>query len=231
MPLTAIVTAAGKGIGAAIARRLAADGYQVGLLGRSTDVEAVAAEIGGFAVRGDVTRPEDLERLVEEARRRTGRIDAVVVSTGHAPKKSVLELTDADWHNALDIVLLPLVRLARLTAPDLKQSKGALIAVSSYVAARPDPIFVVSSVLRAGLANYIKLLAREWAADGVSVNALAPGFVDTLPSTPERLARIPAGRYATSAEIAAAAAYLASPVARYLTGQTLTLDGGMSAAP
>ncbi|MDB5506706.1 MAG: putative oxidoreductase, family [Devosia sp.] len=231
MRRTAIVTAAGKGIGAAIARRLAADGFDVGVLGRSGDAEAIAAEIKGFAVRGDVTKPEDLERLVAEARQRTGRIDAVIVSTGHAPKKPAADLTDADWHTALDIVLLPLVRLAKLTGDDLKQSRGALIAVSSYVAARPDPVFVVSSVLRAGLANYVKLLAREWAASGVSVNSLAPGFVDSLPSTPERLARIPAGRYASTAEIAAAASYLASAEARYLTGQTLTLDGGLSAMP
>jgi len=229
MTKTALVTAASRGIGAGIARRLAKDGYTVGLLGRSEEVETLAAELGGFALRGDVTKGEDIERFVALARERTGRIDAVVFNTGHAPKKPALELTDADWHLGLDIILLPLVRLARATAGDLAVNGGSLVAISSYVANRPDPIFVMSSALRAALANYVRILAREWASKGVSVNAIAPGFVDSLPVNPERLARIPAGRYATVDEIAEAAAYLLSPGARYVTGQTLGIDGGLSA--
>ena len=229
MTKTAILTAAGRGIGAGIARRLADDGYTVGLLGRSEAVEVLAGELGGFAVRGDVTSAADLEGFVAEARRRTGRIDVVVANTGHAPKKPLLELTDADWHQGLDILLLPAVRLARAAAPDLIASKGAFIAISSYVAQRPDPTFVLSSALRGALGNFVRMLSRDWAAHGVSANAIAPGFVDSLPVQPERLARIPASRYGQVAEVAALAAFLAAPEARYVTGQTLGIDGALGA--
>jgi NAD(P)-dependent dehydrogenase (short-subunit alcohol dehydrogenase family) len=225
---TALVSAAGKGIGGAIARRFAADGYRVGLLGRSERAEALAAELGGFAVRGDVTDPDALLALVERARTETGRIDVVVANTGHAAKKKLLDLDDADWHAALDVFLLPTVRLLRAARPDLEQSKGAFVAISSFAAARADADFASSSVLRAGLSAYVAVAARTLAGAGVRVNAVAPGFVDSLPSTPERLARIPAGRYAAADEIAATVAYLASPVAGYITGQTLVVDGGLT---
>jgi NAD(P)-dependent dehydrogenase (short-subunit alcohol dehydrogenase family) len=228
MTKTALITAASKGIGAAIARRLAEDGYRVGLLGRSEAVEALAAELGGFAVRGDVTNPADIAALIDRARAETGRIDVVVANTGHAAKKKLLDLDDADWHAALDIFLLPTVRLLRGARAELEQSKGAVIAISSFAASRADPDFASSSVLRAGLSAYVGVAARTLAGAGVSVNAVAPGFVDSLPSTPERLARIPAGRYAEAAEIAATVAYLASPAARYVTGQTLVVDGGLT---
>jgi NAD(P)-dependent dehydrogenase (short-subunit alcohol dehydrogenase family) len=229
MTRTALITAASKGIGAGIARRLAGEGYTVGLLSRSEGVETLAAELGGFAVRGDVTKAEDIERLIETARQRTGQIDVVVSNTGHAPKKPTLELSDADWHSGLDILLLPSVRLARAAASDLIASKGAFIAISSYVAQRPDPTFVMSSALRSALANFVRILAKDWAAQGASANVIAPGFVDSLPTQPERLARIPAGRYGQVGEVAGLVAYLASPEARYISGQTLSIDGALSA--
>lgn len=229
MTKTAIITAASKGIGAAIARRLVADGYRVGLLGRSEAVEALAAELGGFAVRGDVTNPDDLVALVERARAETDRIDVIVASTGHAAKKKLFELDDADWHAALDIFVMPTVRLLRAARADLERSRGAVIAISSFAARRTDPDFASSSVLRAGLSAYVGVAARLLAKDGISINAIAPGFVDSLPSTPERIARIPAGRYGEVAEVAATVAYLASPEARYVTGQTIAVDGGLTA--
>ncbi|BCP54340.1 oxidoreductase [Kaistia sp. 32K] len=224
-----MITAASKGIGGGIAERLAADGYRVGLLGRSEGVEALAAELGGFAVRGDVTEAASIEALVERARTETGQIDVVVANTGHAAKKKLLDLDDGDWHAALDIFLLPTVRLLRAARAELERSKGAVIAISSFAAKRNDPDFASSSVLRAGLSAYVGVAARLLAKDGVSINAVAPGFIDSLPSTPERIARIPAGRYGEVQEIAATVAYLASPEARYVTGQTIVVDGGLTA--
>jgi len=228
MSKTALVTAASKGIGAGIARRLAADGYRVGLLGRSEGVEALAKELGGFAVRGDVTNAKDLQALVERARAETGRIDAIVANSGHAAKKKLLDLDDEDWRAAQDMFLMPTVRLLRAARADLEASKGAFVAMSSFAAARPDGDFASSSVLRAGLSAYVAVAARTLAKDGITINAVAPGFIDSLPSTAERIARIPAGRYGEVAELASAVAYLVSPLARYVTGQTITVDGGLT---
>lgn len=229
MSKTALITAASKGIGAAIARRLAADGYRVGLLGRSEGIDALAEELGGFSMRGDVTHADDLQALVERARQETGRIDVVVANSGHTVKKKLLDLDDEDWRAAQDMFLMPTVRLLRAARADLEASKGAFVAMSSFAATRADGDFASSSVLRAGLSAYVAVAARTLAKSGVTINAVAPGFFDSLPSTAERLARIPAGRYGEVDELASAVAYLVSPLARYVTGQTITVDGGLTA--
>lgn len=229
MNRTAIVTGAGKGIGAAIARRLAADGYTPVLMSRSAEARELAESLGGYGLAGDLTRSEDLEALLALAREKTGRVDVVVANAGHPPRGALLSLSNADWHTALDALVLPAVQLARLAAADLAASKGAMLAISSYVAKMPDPGFAVSSALRAALANFVRLLAVEWAAAGVSINVVAPGFVDSRPVTDERLRRIPAGRYASVDEVAAIVANLAAPESRYITGQTISIDGGLTA--
>ena len=114
---SAIVTAAGKGIGAAIARELHAHGYRLALLSASGGAETLAAELDGFGLTGSVTDPGVLNRLVEETMSRYGRIDAVVNNTGHAPKGPLLDIPDSDWHTGLDLLLLNVVRIARLVTP------------------------------------------------------------------------------------------------------------------
>jgi len=225
----AIVTASGRGIGEAIARRLAADGYRLALMSPSGASEKLAAELGGYGVTGSVTDTDDLAGLVAGTIERYGRIDAVLNHTGHPPKGPLLEITDEDWHSGLDLVMLNVIRMARLVTPIMvAQGVGAIVNISTFAIFEPSPVFPVSASLRAALAAFTKLYSDEYAAAGIRMNNLLPGFVDSLPETEERRAAIPMGRYGTVAEIAATAAFLLSADAGYITGQNLRVDGGLT---
>jgi NAD(P)-dependent dehydrogenase (short-subunit alcohol dehydrogenase family) len=224
----AIVTAASQGIGAATARKLGQQGYRLALLARGEGVVALAAELDGIAVRGSVLQAADLERLTQATLDRWGRIDAVVNHTGHPPKGALLEIPDADWHQGLDMVLLNVVRMARLVTPVMeRQGKGAIVNVSTFAAFEPDPDFPVSASLRTALASFTKLYADRYAKAGIRMNNMLPGFIDSLPEKPDRKARIPLGRYGRMEEAAATIAFLLSDDAGYITGQNLLVDGGL----
>ncbi len=228
MTKVAIVTAAGRGIGAGIARKLAADGYKLGLLSPGEGVVKLAAELGGIAIRGSVTDTADLQRLVGETTQKFGRLDGAVINAGHPPKGALLALTDADWHAGLDMAVLSVVRVTRLITPIMQaQKSGAIVALSSYAAFEPEADFPMTC-LRAGLGAFVKLYADTYAKDGIRANAVLPGFIDSLPEKEDRRARIPAGRYGTTAEIANVVAFLLSDAASYVIGQNIRVDGGIT---
>lgn len=225
----AIITAGGSGMGAAAARKLAADGYRVAILSSSGKGEALAAELGGLGVTGSNRSPEDLARLVDATLQKWGRVDAVVNSAGHGPKGPLLEISDDDWHLGMEFYLLNVVRIARLVAPVMKQQKtGAIVSISTYATFEPEALFPTSGVFRAGLAAFTKVFADEYAEHNVRMNNVLPGFIDSLPEKEDRRARIPMGRYGTAEEVADLIAFLASDASSYITGQNIRIDGGIT---
>ncbi len=225
----AIVTAASRGMGAAIARELAMRGYRLGLLSRSAALGPLATELGALAVSGSVTEPEDLRRLVDETLARYGRIDAVVNNTGHPASGSLLDIPDEDWHAGLDVVLLNVVRMARIVTPVMKaQGSGAIVNISTFAAFEPSPAFPVSSALRAALGSFTKLYADQYAAKGIRMNNVLPGYIDSYEIDDKIRASIPMNRRGKVEEIASAVAFLLSPEAAYITGQNLRVDGGLT---
>ena len=225
----ALITAGGSGMGAAAARRLAADGFRVGVMSSSGKGEALGVELGGFGVTGSNLDEAVLKELVDGALQRWGRIDVLVNSAGHGPKGDLLALTDAAWTTGMEIYLMNVIRPTRLVTPHLQAAGGgAVVNISSFAAVEPDPVFPTSAVFRAGLAAFTKLYADQYAKDGIRMNNVLPGFIDSLPEKAERRAAIPAGRYGRSDEVASLIAWLASPEGAYMTGQNLRLDGGLT---
>jgi NAD(P)-dependent dehydrogenase (short-subunit alcohol dehydrogenase family) len=225
----AVITGAGRGMGAACARELANRGWKLALLSPSGSAEALATMLGGIGFKGSVEQPEDLERLVTTTADKYGRIDGVVVSLGPPPKGDLLQIPDSDWLRGAELIVLSVVRLARLVTPIMQRQKsGSIVNISTYAAFEPDAAFPVSSTFRAGLGSFAKLYADRYAADGIRMNNILPGFIDSAPVRGEIEQRIPMRRYGKVQEIAGTAAFLLSDDAAYITGQNLRVDGGLT---
>lgn len=225
----ALVTAGGSGMGAAAARRFAADGYKVAVLSSSGKGEALAKELGGFGVTGSNQSTADLQKLVDGAVERWGRVDVLVNSAGHGPRRPILEISDDEWRTGMDVYFLSAVRPTRLVTPHMqKQKSGAIINISTAWAFEPSEMFPTSAVFRAGLASFAKIYADKYAPENIRMNNVLPGWIDSLPATEERRNGVPMKRYGTSEEIAATIAFLASDGGAYITGQNIRVDGGVT---
>ncbi len=225
----AIVTAAGKGMGAAIAHELNSRGWRLVLMSPSGRAAELAKTLGGVGLAGSVTEPADIQAVVDLAMKTYGRIDGLALSTGHVPKGALLEIPDESWHKGLDLVILNVIRILRLVTPIMeKQGGGAVVNISTFSAFEPSPRFPMSSTLRAGLASFTKLYADEVAAKGIRINNVLPGFIDSIAQNEETVSTVPMRRQGKVEEIAKTVAFLLSADSGYITGQNLRVDGGIT---
>lgn len=238
----AIVTGAGQGIGRAIAERFAADGATVVIADVNVaTAEEVARAIGAadgraIAIRTDVTKPADVDNLVSEAVARFGRIDALVNNAGILRSTRAAEVTPDEWHMVVDANLTGAFLCARAAYPALRDSRNGRIVNVASMAGRATSTLggVHYTTAKAGVLGLTRHLAREWARDAITVNAISPGIVNTpmvRDSTDadrmrQVLASIPLGRLAEDTEIASLVCFLASDEAAYITGANVDIHGG-----
>jgi 3-oxoacyl-[acyl-carrier protein] reductase len=250
----AVVTGASKGIGRAIALELARAGVDLVLNARGRDqLEAVADEIRTLGRRAEVV-PADVATsagaatVVRDAVARCGRIDVLVNNAGKGSPKPLLDLTDADWQASFDLNFMSAVRLSLACVPLMRQQGGGrIINISSRVGRQPDPYFGPYAAAKAALINFTKTLANAFSKDGILVNCVVPGLVrtdavmeaaaksaaatgktvDEVFAETLRRRPIPAGRLGEPEDIAAMVAFLASGRAGWITGSTITVDGGI----
>lgn len=235
----ALVTGASKGLGLGVARALAAEGATVAISSRSEDrIREAAAEIGAHPYVHDAADVDGGPELVGRIQTELGSLDILVTNSGGPPASpDALSFTAAQWRQAYEVLLLGQLALIEAALPAMRERGwGRILSLSSSVVREPNPVLVLSSAHRAALLASLKTISKQVAADGVTVNTLLPGLIATdrikeLGSdTPERREAIPAKRIGAVEEFAAAAAFLCSQPAAYITGTTLLVDGGASQA-
>jgi 3-oxoacyl-[acyl-carrier protein] reductase len=231
----ALVTGASKGLGLGVARTLAAEGATVAISSRSRDrIMEAAASLGVRGYVHDTADVDGVPALIQSVEDDLGPIDILITNSGGPPASpDALSFTHDQWRAGYDLLLLGAIALVEAVIPGMRARKwGRIVSLSSSVAREPSPVLVLSAAHRAGLLAALKTIARQVAADGVTVNSVLPGVIATDRArelgadAPDRLRQIPAGRLGTLAEFAAAAGFLCSEPAAYITGTTLLVDGG-----
>jgi 3-oxoacyl-[acyl-carrier protein] reductase len=250
-----LVTASSEGLGLACAERFAAEGCSVALCGRRVDVlENARAKLakGGcdvLAVPADLAVAGEIENFVAQVKACFGRIDILVVNSGHADYGGLEDLSDAQWQHAYDLFLMSAVRLTRAVIPLMRTNKGGdIVILSSSTVKEPPPHLILSSVMRLGVIGLAKTLARSLAPENIRVNVVAPGYFDTgrvhkrvralmdeqqlthEAAASEISGGVPLGRIGTAEELAELVAFVASRKAGFMTGSIVAIDGGGSRA-
>jgi 3-oxoacyl-[acyl-carrier protein] reductase len=235
----ALVTGATRGIGAAIAERLSCDGARV--IGTATTAEGAARISENLAARGgrgavlDVVRPESIAALLEHIEAKEGTVGILCNNAGITRDTLLLRMKEEDWDAVLDTNLTSVYRLSKAVLRGMmKARKGRIVSITSVVGVMGNPGQANYAAAKAGIIGFTKSLAREVGSRGITANAIAPGFIDTdmtrALAEAQRTAlnaQIPLGRLGQPADVAAAVAFLCSPDAAYITGETLHVNGGM----
>jgi 3-oxoacyl-[acyl-carrier protein] reductase len=229
---TAIVCGASAGMGLAIAEALAAEGANVAMFARRRDLlEREAERIGALAVRGDVTNPADLKRLVDRTMKAFGGIDILVNNSGGPPRTPAVGLTDEQVEQAVELLLLSAIRLTGLCLSQLERSgHGRVINITSSSVREPIDNLALSNSVRPGVIGWATTLAREVGPKKITVNSIAPGRIDTerAAEAPVNLEAIPLRRLGAPSEVAQVVCFLASDAAGYVTGAVIPVDGGLT---
>lgn len=242
----ALVTGASSGLGFAAAKALARRGASVALASRGGEkLDRASERLGAIAIPADIRDADALANLVGEVERRLGPVDILIANGGGPPSKPALDLTEEDWQIAIPLALLFVPRLCRLVLPGMRERRwGRIVAINSVSTRQPIAGLALSNSLRPAVVGYLKTLSQEVAADGITVNAVLPGYTRT--ERQEELANAasartgkskeevvagwigntPMGRMAEPDEIGAMVGFLCSPEASYLTGQAIAVDGG-----
>jgi 3-oxoacyl-[acyl-carrier protein] reductase len=248
----AMVAASSRGLGFGVARELAREGAKVSLAGRNLDAaERAAAEISNetgatvLASRMDATDPATIADWTSQTVSEFGGIDLLVANAGGPPAGNFENFTDESWQAAFELNLLSTIRMIRGVLPSMRQrGAGAILTITSITVKEPSDQLILSNVMRSGVTSLVKTLSVQLAPEGIRVNNIMPGRIDTdrirdldanrarhLGKTPEEcrseaVKTIPLGRYGNTSEFGKAAAFLLSDAASYITGSSLALDGG-----
>lgn len=231
----ALVMGASRGLGRAVAEALITEGVITAICARDKErLDSAAREIGAKPFPADLSKRGVAAQLVGDVVARLGGLDILVVNTGGPPPRTFDNLADQDWRDAFEALWMSGVAAIRASLPRMRdRGWGRILMITSIAAREPVPNLMLSNALRAGLHGLVNALSKECASQGITVNAVMPGYtlterlIELGVKEGEIASRVPAGRMAQPAEFAALAAFLASDQAGYITGQAIACDGGL----
>ena len=226
---TCLVIGGGRGMGAATAREMHKRGYRLSLMSPSESCEQLAKDLKAVALRGKAENKENLKSIVSFTMEKYWRIDSVLVHVGGPPKGDLLEIDDGDWDKANQMIIKPVISIAKLVTPImLEQGGGSIVNITTFSAFEPSLTFPTSSVYRAAVSSFTKLFSERYGAKNIRMNCLLPGFTDSL-NLPDEFAQLSSlKRLARAEEQAKVAAFLLSDDSSYITGQSIRSDGGVT---